>query len=298
MTKLNSPCSLRHLALRASFLCIAANLALAVLKLICGIVGDAPALFSDAMHSLSDLISTVVVCIGIRLASAPPDAHHPYGHERFESIASILLSGILFLAGLGIGLGGIRSIVSGAYRAAETPKAIAVWVAVCAVIAKLVLALYMRAVSKKAFAPSLRADAVHQLSDALASLGALCGILASRLGFPVFDPIASVFISLFLFQTAAGIFAESAAAVVDRAIDMESEKILRGEIAAVAEDATLSSLRTRRCGAGYYVDAELKMDGSSQLSESERISEHIKAYVKEAHPEIRECNILIVPRAP
>ena len=286
-------------ALTASLICILVNLLLAGLKAISGILGDAPALLADAAHSASDLLSTVIVCIGIRIASAPADKAHPYGHERFESIASILLSWILFFAGVGIGLGGMQSICTSAYRESARPGEIALWVAGISVLAKVLLAAYMHIVAKKTSVYALRADAMHQLSDALASLGALLGVFLSRIGFQIFDPIASVFVSLFLFRTAIEVFRESAVSLVDCAADETVESELKTELSLLSESlfvsrtVSVSLLRTRRIGSKYYAEAELQTDAACPLSEIETTVNGIKSKLLEAHPEIKACSISV-----
>ena len=124
------------------------NLALVLLKGICGVLSGAPALVSDAVHSGADTLSTAVVLVGLLCAGKAPDARHPFGHDRFESLAAVVLSGFLLAAGLGIGLGGISDLTSGAYRTSDAPQITAVWVASLSVAVKLALFLYFRAAAK------------------------------------------------------------------------------------------------------------------------------------------------------
>ena len=119
--------------LTVSLVCFAVNLTLAILKLVCGILGNAPSLVSDAAHSASDLFSTSVLLIGLRLSAKAPDEKHPYGHERFECLASIMLSGILLVTGFAIGITAARSILSGVYLTVTPPRAIAVVVAIVSI---------------------------------------------------------------------------------------------------------------------------------------------------------------------
>ena len=279
----------------ASVVSLTTNLLLAAVKFICGIFCAAPALIADGIHSAADLFSTVIVLIGIRLASSPPDERHPYGHERFECIASILLSGILLAAGLGIGYGGISDIVSGAYRSAAPPLAAAIWVSLLSIGAKLALFRYMQVTARKTHSTVLRADALHQISDALASLSALIGIVAALWGFPVFDPIASVCISLFLVRAAVEIFLEASAGLIDRSAEPSVEEGIRH---AMEENYGIvpGKLRTRLFGTRIYVEIELLLDPSYTLLECHRIASTVSNGILSSDPRLKGCIISVRPK--
>lgn len=277
---------------RATTVCLAVNLFLTLLKLCAGILCKAPALISDAAHSASDLFSTVIVLIGIRLSLKAADRRHPYGHARFEGIAAILLSVLLFSVGIAIGYKSIGSIQSGSYLSATLPSAPALAAALLSVLLKLLLFRYLYTVAVQTGSTALRADATHQLTDALASLGTLLGIGASMLGFPIFDPIASVFIALFLLRASVEVFADSVKALVDHAADVATEDALRSVIEDFESIYAVRKLRTRTVGSLLYVEAELLLDGSLSVTEASRITACVEARLRAQNGQICECILL------
>lgn len=282
--------------LTASFVCIAVNLFLFVLKLVAGILGNAPSLVSDAAHSASDLASTVVLLIGLRLSMKSPDEKHPYGHERFECLASILLSGILLVTGISIGLSALRSILSGAYLSVASPEIIAVAVATVSIALKLALSRYMQKEAKKTNSTALRADALHQISDALASLGALTGIVLSIIGFPLFEPLASILIAGFLINATVSIFKEASLGILDRSAGAEIEQQLRTAIDALDGTVSVSKISTRLFGSRIYAEIELTLDGALSLSECDRIASEVRQRLLDSLPELKGCTVTPVSK--
>ena len=185
---------------------ILGNIALSAFKLAAGLLGRSAAMLSDAVHSLSDVLSTVVVIIGIKLANQKADREHPYGHERFECVAAILLATILCATGLGIGYGGLQTILSGSYGAISIPGKLALIAAVGSIVVKEGMYWYTRAAAQKIHSNALMADAWHHRSDALSSIGSFVGIWGARIGFPVLDSVACLLISLFIVKAAVDIF--------------------------------------------------------------------------------------------
>ncbi len=281
-----------HLA--APLVSIAVNLCLFILKLVAGLLGSAPSLVSDAVHSLSDLLSTVVLLIGLRLSVMPPDKKHPYGHERFESLASLVLSGILFVTGLSIGLSALRTVLSGAYLTVEAPSIFTVTVAAISIGAKLALSFYMQTSAQKLRSTALRADALHQISDALASLGALVGIVLSILGFPLLEPLASVLIAGFLVCAAVTIFREAASGILDHSADDATEQCIRTALEETG--CTVLSVTTRRFSSRVYAEITLLLDGSYSLSECDGIVSDARERLLASVPTLKGCAVTARPR--
>lgn len=280
----------------ASLVSIAVNFLLAIIKLSCGILCASGALISDAIHSTADLSGTVIVLIGLRLSERSPDKHHPYGHERFECLASILLSGILAVTGVLIGRNALIGILSGAYLLSAPPGTAAAAVAALSIAAKLALSRYMSGIARRIRSTALRADAIHQITDALASLGALCGIVLSLFGFGVFEPLASLLIALFLMKAALGIFRESASRLIDRAADDETEACLRSAMTRVEGVVSVEQLRTRLFGTRIYVEAALVLDASLTLSECAPILTRARESILSASPEVKGCTVTVLPQ--
>lgn len=280
----------------ASVASIITNLVLASVKFTCGILCGASALVSDAVHSAADLCSTVIVLIGIGLSARSPDKRHPYGHERFECLASIILSGVLLATGITIGISAAQGILTGTYLDASPPETVAVIVAALSVLAKLVLSRYMSTVAKRIRSTALRADALHQISDAFASLGALLGIVLSVLGFGIFELLASGMIAIFLLHAAVSIFREAAVRLIDRSADEETEAHLRAAASGVEGVVSVKTLYTRLFGSRIYVEAELMLDASLTLSECTPIILRAKESLITSLPEIKGCTVTVVPQ--
>ena len=183
------------IAMRVSARSMALNIVLTAFKLVAGIVAHSGAMISDAIHSASDVISTIIVMIGVKMAGKAPDRNHPYGHDRFECVASIVLSVMLGLTGAAIGIEGLRNIVGSSYLHLTVPGKLALAAAVISIVTKEGMFWYTRINAKKIRSSALMADAWHHRSDALSSVGSFVGILGARLGFPIMDPLASVIIS-------------------------------------------------------------------------------------------------------
>lgn len=182
-------------AMKVSGISILVNLLLSIFKLIAGIAAHSGAMISDAIHSASDVGSTFIVIIGVRLSAKKSDKEHQYGHERMECVSSIVLAGMLLVTGLGIGITGVRDIVkSTSGGTIAIPGTLALIAAVVSIVTKEWMFWYTRGAAKKINSGALMADAWHHRSDALSSIGAFVGIFGARLGYPILDPVASIVI--------------------------------------------------------------------------------------------------------
>ena len=196
-------------AIQVSKITLIINLSLSLLKFAAGYIGKSSAMLSDAVHSASDVLSTIVVMVGIKISEKQPDREHPYGHERMECVASIILSVALAITGAGIGYSGIKKIFSGQYNTLSVSSGIALTAAVLSIVIKEWMYWFTRSAAKHTNSDALMADAWHHRSDALSSVGSLIGILGVRLGYAIFDPIASVVICGCILKAALDIFKES-----------------------------------------------------------------------------------------
>ena len=224
-------------AMKVSFVSIVANVILSVFKLFAGIFAHSGAMISDAVHSASDVFSTIVVIIGIRISSRKSDKEHPYGHERMECVAAIVLATILAVTGLGIGYGAAGKILSGDYADIVVPGRLALVAAAASIAVKESMYWYTRFNAKKIDSSALMADAWHHRSDALSSVGALVGIAGARLGFPVCDAAASLCICFFIAKASYDIFKDAVDKMVDKACDEATETELKN--CALAQELSL-----------------------------------------------------------
>lgn len=282
-------------AMKVSFVSIAANVLLSIFKVFAGIFAHSGAMLSDAVHSASDVFSTFVVIIGIKIAGKDSDKEHPYGHERMECVAAIVLATILCITGLGIGYTAVGTILSGKYELLVVPGTLALIAAILSIVVKEAMFWYTRINAKKIDSGALMADAWHHRSDALSSVGALIGIAGARMGYPVMDAAASLVICLFIVKAAYDIFKDAVDKMVDKACDETTENEIR--------DCTLSQngvmgidlLRTRVFGNKIYVDLEICADGRRSLKETHEIAEQVHDRIEERFPKVKHIMVHVNP---
>jgi cation diffusion facilitator family transporter len=283
------------LADRVSVSSIVGNLALSLFKLAAGILGHSSALISDAVHSASDIVSTVIVMIGMRVSAKAPDREHEYGHERLECIAALLLAVLLAATGLGIGYQGVMSILHASYRSVVMPGRLPLVAAAISILVKEIMFRYTRWAARRINSTSLMADAWHHRSDALSSVGSLLGVLGARLGYPICDPIASLIICLFIIKAAFDIFMDAVQKVTDTSGAPAVEEQMRQATLSVDGVARLDSLRTRQFGSKLYVDVEVSADGTLTLSQGHAIAEAVHDRLEHDFPEVKHCMVHMNP---
>ena len=284
-----------QIAMRVSTATIFGNLVLTAFKLLAGLLAHSTAMISDAIHSASDVLSTVVVIIGVRLSNQKSDADHPYGHERLECVAAILLAVMLGVTGAGIGVSGLEKMLHADSVALPIPGVLALIAAVISVISKEAMYWYTRAAAKQINSGALLADAWHHRSDALSSIGSFAGILGARMGFPVLDAAAGVVISLFILKVSVDIFQDSIGKMTDRACDEQTVEKIRDVVLAQSGVLGVDLLKTRLFGDKIYVDVEITADASMPLSESHRISQIVHDAIESGFPLVKHCMVHVNP---
>lgn len=285
----------KRMANRVSIITIIINLVLSVLKFLVGFFGHSQALISDAIHSASDVVSTVAVMFGINLSDKKSDTSHPYGHERIECIFSIILAMMLFITGVGIGITAIKNIASGAEI--DVPGKMALIAAAVSIAVKEWMYHYTKRAAKKINSSSMLADAWHHRSDALSSVGSLIGVGGALLGFTICEPIASIVICIFIGKASVDIFMDAVNRLIDRSCtDEETEKI-RECIMEIDGVKNIDKLMTRRFGSKIYVDLEISEDADMTLAEAHSIAELVHDNIEEKIPEVKHCMIHVNPLA-
>lgn len=282
-------------AMKVSMVSIIGNFILTALKLLAGIVAHSGAMISDAIHSASDVFSTFVVIIGIKISSKESDKDHPYGHERLECVAAIVLATILAATGLGIGYSAAGKITGGDYAHLEVPGILALLAAILSIAVKEAMYQYTRIYAKRYDSSALMADAWHHRSDALSSVGALIGIAGARMGFPVLDPIASLIICFFIEKAAYDIFMDAVNKMVDKACDEETEEELRRCAMEQSGVLGIDLLHTRVFGNKIYVDIEIRADGEQSLRDAHRIAEHVHDSIEKTFPKVKHIMVHVNP---
>ena len=282
-------------ALRVSSVSILVNLLLSAAKLAAGLIAHSGAMVSDAVHSASDIFSTLIVMIGLRLSGKAPDREHPYGHERMECVAAIVLAGVLLVTGLFIGYNGAREVLSERVGDKPGPGLLALVAAIVSIAVKEGMFWYTRSYARKLASPALMADAWHHRSDALSSVGALIGIAGARLGLPMMDPLASVVICAFIVKAAFDIFRDAVDRMVDHSGDPKTEGQIRQCVLAHESVRRIDVLRTREFGSRLYVELEIALDDTLTLNAAHAIAEGVHDDVEKAFPQVKHIMIHVNP---
>lgn len=285
----------QRVANKVSFVTIIGNILLSVMKLIAGFIAHSNAMISDAIHSASDVFSTFVVIIGIKLASKKADKEHPYGHERLECVAAIVLSMVLFITGFGIGAAALKNITSGDYNNIVVPGILALVAAIVSIVSKEAMYWYTRYNAKRIDSSALMADAWHHRSDAFSSIGALIGIAGARLGFPIMDSIASLIIFVFIIKAAYDIFKDAIDKMVDHACDDDTVNQIRECVMKHDDVLGIDMLQTRIFGNKIYVDLEIATDGSYTLSKAHTIAESVHDDIEKSFPKVKHIMVHVNP---
>ncbi|MBQ2705195.1 MAG: cation transporter [Agathobacter sp.] len=285
----------QKVANRVSFVTIIGNIVLSVLKLMAGVVAHSSAMISDAIHSASDVFSTIIVIIGIKLASKEADKEHPYGHERMECVAAIVLAMVLFITGLGIGLEALETILASNYKSIQVPGKLALIAAIVSIVSKEAMYWYTRYHAKRIDSGALMADAWHHRSDALSSIGAFIGIGGAMLGFPVMDAVASLVIFGFVVKAAYDIFMDAIDKMVDHSCDDETEKQIYDCVMSNEEVMGIDMLHTRIFGNKIYVDVEILVNGSYTLQKAHEIAEDVHDDIEESFPKVKHIMVHVHP---
>lgn len=286
----------QKIAMHVSMVSIVVNIVLSLFKLLAGIFAHSGAMISDAIHSASDVISTVVVIIGVHMSGKKSDKEHQYGHERLECVSSILLAGLLLVTGIMIGISGVEKIAAGtAGEELMVPGMLALIAAVISLVVKEWMFWYTRAAAKKINSGALMADAWHHRSDALSSIGAFVGILGARLGFPILDPLASVGICILIAKAAIDIFKDAIDKMVDRSCDEETVSKMREAVMEVSGVERVDVLRTRLFGSKMYVDVEIAVNDDMPLKEAHAIAEKVHRTIERTFGDVKHCMVHVNP---
>lgn len=269
---------------------VVGNVALTMFKMACGVIGNSAAMITDAIHSLSDVLATAVAFVGSKLAHRSADESHPYGHERFECLAALILAGILLLTGAGLGYQGVINLLSGE-ATSENLSWVALLGAVVSIGVKEAMYRYTMHHAKRIKSEAFKADAWHHRSDALSSVGALIGIIAGLCGVAWADGLASLVICLFILKVSF----EVAADAVNNMMDVPCDAVLFDQIYACIDGSEgvirIDELRTRKFGNRIYVDAEIAVRGSLTLYEAHEIAHKVHDKVEDEFPDIKHIMI-------
>lgn len=270
---------------RVTFVGFVVNLVLSILKLIAGLVGRSGAMVADAVHSFSDLATDVVVIAFARISAKPRDPGHDYGHGKYETLATIIISLALAVVGAGIlvdSIERIRIVLDGGLL--PRPGVIALVAAVVSIIVKEILYRYTVRVGRQIQSPSVIANAWHHRSDALSSLGTLVGIgCAYFLGskWRIADPVAALLVAVFIFKIAFDLIRNGLGELLEQSLPEDVEEEILHIVTANPEVREPHNLRTRRIGASIAIEVHVRMDGRMTVEHSHDLTVDIERRLRE-----------------
>lgn len=282
---------------KTSFKIMILNAFLAVIKIIAGILGNSMAIISDAVNSISDVLTNIVVVISGKFSRKGIDKDHPYGHEKYESMVAVLLGVAIVVTAFEIGREAVEALYNYFVNDVDItqPKLVALIVAAVTIIIKEFMFHFTKRNAKKAKSSALFAQALDHRSDELASFGALLGIGGAMLGYVYFEPIASLIICLFVARIGFKIIKSGISQVVDESADEDTIKQIREIILKHEEVIAIDELRTRQFGMKLYVDLEICLDGKLSLTKAHEIAELIHEEVEFQNEEVIHCMIHVNP---
>jgi len=275
------------------------NVILSVCKILAGFFGKSSAMIADGMHSLSDLVTDVIVVVFFRISDAEKDDRHPYGHGKFETFSTFLIALVLFGVGLGIFYGGTSTIVS--VIRGETlhkPEMIAFWAALISIVCKEGLFQYTKIVGKQIHSQAIIANAWHHRSDAFSSIGVAIGIAgAIFLGdkWVVLDPIAGVVVSFFIMKTAITLSLPSIQELMESSLPKETVEKIETLILVDSEVKSFHKLRSRKIGEVFVIDVHIQLEHTISLVEAHNIAGALSQRIREAFGSKTQINVHMEP---
>jgi cation diffusion facilitator family transporter len=277
----HTPAERAKAASRTTWVSVAVNIVLSATQIAVGVLAKSQGLVADGVHSLSDLVADFVVLLAGRQSQKDADLDHPYGHQRFENAASLVLGLLL----LGVGAGMIWSAVGKLETPASIPTAhpVALWVALAALAAKELLFRYMLRVAKMVKSSMLVANAWHARSDAASSLVVGLGLIGNLMGYPMLDPIAALVVGLMVGKMGWSFGWDALHDLMDRAIDEEEVEAIRATLRETPGVAGVHDVRTRKMGDMVVVDAHIEVDANLTVEEGHNIAVAARAAVMRRH---------------
>lgn len=277
---------------RATWISISVNLFLSVAQLIIGFIGHSQALIADSVHTLSDLTADFLVLLVTRHSNKAADDDHPYGHTRYETLATSVLALLLMAVAIGIALSAFNRIL---HPSGVTPSLLTLWVAAFTIAGKEGLYHYTVYMARKVKSRLLEASAWHHRSDAISSVIVLIGITGAILGWPILDPLAAIAVAVMIAQIGWKLGYHSMQELADAAIEPEKVNAIRDVIKNIDGVQELHMLRTRRMGHNALVDVHILVDARLSVSEGHQISETVEYTLRKQFEEINDVTVHIDP---
>ncbi len=290
----HTPQKERYIAIRnVTLIGVVGNILLTIVKIIFGIIGQSQALIADGLHSLSDLISDGMILIAAKYSTQDADADHPYGHARFETLATVAVGVLLFLVAAGMLIDATRRLFDPTLL--WQPSAVSLAVALLSILIKEALYQYTIHVAKQVRSPMLQANAWHHRSDAISSIIVLLGVAGSMAGLSGFDALAAIGVSLMIAHIAWSLGRDGIKDLVDTGLDNNQLIKIKKIIKSVDGVHMLHDLRTRKMGANALVDVHILVDPRLSVSEGHQIGEMVRSRLTNQIEEIAEVLVHIDP---
>ena len=280
-------------ATKVTLISIMWNVILTFIKIFGGIFGKSNAMIADGLHSASDIISSIGVLIGNKIAKTPNDKEHNYGHEKAETLVSFLLSMLLIYVALKISFNGVNSLLH--LENIQVPTLLPLVISVISIGIKEYQYRITIKVAKKINSPSLKADAWHHRSDALSSVAAFIGIGGSLLGFKALDPIATVIVGLFVAKVGFDIFKDAINELMDYSIDEKDESQIISIANSTEGVLNIGELRTRKHGSMAYVDLTICVNKDLTVLEGHEIANKLEISILEELQIVKGITVHVEP---
>lgn len=278
------------------------NVILLVFKFIAGILGGSAAMIADAVHSLSDFLTDIIVIAFVRISSKPEDEDHDYGHGKYETLATSIIGLALLMVGLYIFYNGARQIWDVMHGAEiEQPGLVALIAAIVSILLKEWTYRFTVSVGKKVESQAVIANAWHHRSDALSSIGTAIGIGGAILlgkGWAVLDPVAALVVSVFIVKTALGLLSTSSGELLEKSLPKEVEKEIVDIVKSEPEVSEVHHLCTRRIGSNIAIEMHIRMPGEISLKDSHTRASNIERKLRQHFGEHTHINLHVEPLNP
>ncbi|SHH61504.1 cation diffusion facilitator family transporter [Clostridium intestinale] len=280
------------LGTKVSVITMIINIVLSILKLIAGIIGRSSAMIADSVHSASDVFTTVIVIVGLKISSKKADREHPYGHERLESISAKLISEALILVGLVIGYKSALNLYNGNL---VIPGRVALFAALLSIVVKEAMYWYTIITARKIRSISMEGDAWHHRSDAFSSIGTFIGILGARFGYIFLDPLAGIIVSLLIIKVGIDLYKRAVKELIDSAADDEVINKIKNNVLSISRVKEIKNLKTRIFGNKIYVDIEVYVNEELSVREGHDIAELVENSIENEIDTVKHCMVHIEP---
>ncbi|MDR2009347.1 MAG: cation diffusion facilitator family transporter [Bacteroidales bacterium] len=287
--------SRQKILVKASWVSTVGNAVLSLFKIAVGLISGSLAVLSDGIDSAADVASSVIMLFTSRIISRPPDKKYVFGYEKAESIATKILSLIIFYAGVQMLISTVKNIFSG--DPAEIPGILAIYVTIFSIIGKLLLAFYQYYQGKKAESPMLIANAKNMRNDVIISAGVLLGLIFIFLfDMPILDSVTGLIISIFIIRSSVKIFMETNVELMDGIKDDSIYEKIFEAVEMVPEATNPHRVRSRQVGSLYMIEMDIEVDGALSLNEAHEIAERVEQNIRDIVVNVYDIVVHLEPK--